>query len=121
MGFTDEFMKSVGNGDFVTVLCKDFDPDDRAYLFRVLKKAGRAAFEDEPKVVLTTIHGSKGREKPTVYLCPDMTRRVWDGFVRDKESESLVFYVGATRAIDKLVVLAPEQYYSFPLPRQRRF
>jgi superfamily I DNA/RNA helicase len=118
MGFTDEFMKSIGSGDFTAVLCRDFDPDDRAYLFRVLKKAGRAAFEDEPKVVLTTIHGSKGREKPTVYLCPDMTRRVWDGFVRDKESESLVFYVGATRAIDKLVVLAPEQYYSFPLPRR---
>jgi len=117
MGFTDEFMDAVGHGDFGAVLCKNFDPDDRAYLFRVLKKAGRAAFEEEPRVVLTTIHGSKGREKPTVYLCPDMTRRVWDGFVRDKESESLVFYVGATRSIDKLVVLAPQQYYSFPLPR----
>ncbi len=117
MGFSDEFMRSAGQGDFGAVLCKDFDPDDRAYLFRVLKTAGRAAFEEEPKVVLTTIHGSKGREKPVVYLCPDMTRRVWDGFARDKESESLVFYVGATRAIDKLVVLAPEQYYSFPLPR----
>jgi len=117
MGFTDEFMESVGQGDFGDVLCKNFDPDDRTYLFRVLKKAGRIAFEEDPKIILTTIHGSKGREKPTVYLCPDMTRRVWDGFVRDKEAESLVFYVGATRAIDKLVVLTPQQYYSFPLPR----
>jgi superfamily I DNA/RNA helicase len=117
MGVTEEFLTAVGHGDFGDVLCRDFDPDDRNYLSHVLRNFGRGVFEESPKLVLTTIHGSKGREKPTVYLCPDLTRRVWDGFCRDKNSESLVFYVGVTRAIDRLVILKSEQEQSFPLPR----
>jgi superfamily I DNA/RNA helicase len=118
MGFTEDFMTAVGHGDFTNVLCRDFDPDDKTYLRRVLKKVGPSAFEEEPKLVLTTIHGSKGREKPTVYLCPDLTRRVWDAYCRDRNPESLVFYVGVTRAVDRLVILTTEQDYSFPLPRK---
>jgi superfamily I DNA/RNA helicase len=118
MGFTEDFMTTVGHGDFGNVLSRDFDPDDKTYLRRVLKNVGPIAFEDEPKLVLTTIHGSKGREKPTVYLCPDLTRRVWDAYCRDRNPESLVFYVGVTRAVERLVILTTEQDYSFPLPRK---
>jgi superfamily I DNA/RNA helicase len=118
MGVTEDFMTTVGHGDFGDVLCRDFDPDDKTYLRRVLSNLGRGAFEEEPKLVLTTIHGSKGREKPTVYLCPDLTRRVWDAYCRDRNPESLVFYVGVTRAVDRLVILTTEQDYSFPLPRK---
>lgn len=117
MGFTDSFMTAVRGGRYTDVLCRDINEDDKVYLLHVWRKFGNQVFEHEPEMVLTTIHGSKGREKPAVYLCPDMTRRVWDGYIRDRESESLVYYVGATRAIDKLVVLVPEQGYSFPLLR----
>ena len=117
MGFTDKFMTNMRHGDFGSILCRDIEDSDRHYLARVLKSAGPSAFEEEPQLVLTTIHGSKGREKPSVYLCPDLTRRVWEGYARNRESESLVFYVAATRAIDKLVILTPQQRYGFPLPR----
>jgi superfamily I DNA/RNA helicase len=115
MGFTEDFMTIVCHGKFGDVLCRNFDPDDQTYLFHVLRNVGRSAFEEEPKLVLTTIHGSKGREKSTVYLCPDLTRRVWDAYCRDRNPESLVFYVGVTRAINKLIILSAEQDYSFPL------
>lgn len=116
MGFTDAFTAALRNG-FEEILCRDIERYERHYLMRVLKRYGPRAFEESAKITLTTIHGSKGREKPTVYLCPDLTKKVWDGYTRDRIPETLVFYVGATRAIDKLVVLEPEQYYSFPLPR----
>jgi superfamily I DNA/RNA helicase len=116
MGFTPVFTKAMSNG-FESVLRKDIEDFERAYLLKVLSRGGRQAFEQESKIVVTTIHGSKGREKPVVYLCPDLTRKVWDGYARYKIPESLVYYVGATRSIDKLVVLVPQQKYVFPLPR----
>lgn len=116
MGFTHLFGKALDDG-FEEILCKDIQDWERAYLVRVFSRHGVEVFKQESKLVLTTMHGSKGREKPTVYLCPDLTRRVWDGFARDKIPESLVFYVGATRAIDNLVILTPQQDYIFPLPR----
>lgn len=116
MGFTDAFADSLRNG-FERIMNRDIEKHERRYLMRVLKRYGHQVFEEPAKITITTIHGSKGREKPTVYLCPDLTRKVWDGYTRERIPETLVFYVGATRAIDKLVVLRPEQYYSFPLPR----
>jgi len=116
MGFTPTFMKAIRDG-FQDILTRDFEDYERAYLLRVMRRYGHQAFEEPSKLTITTIHGSKGREKPTVYLCPDLTRRVWDGYTRDRTSETLVYYVGATRAIDELVVLTPQQRYVFPLPR----
>ncbi len=116
MGFTDAFMSALRNG-FEEILCRDIEGYERAYLLRVMRRYGYQAFEEPSKLTITTIHGSKGREKPTVYLCPDLTRRVWDGYARDRVPETLVYYVGATRAIDKLVVLTPQQRHIFPLPR----
>lgn len=116
MGFTPTFMHSIRDG-FEDILCKDIEDYERAYLLRVMRRYGRQAFEKPSGLTITTIHGSKGREKPIVYLCPDLTRRVWDGYARDRVPETLVYYVGATRAIDKLVILSPQQRYIFPLPR----
>jgi len=116
MGFTDAFTDALRNG-FEEILCRDIEKHERRYLMRVFKRYGHQAFEEPAKITLTTLHGSKGREKPTVYLCPDLTRKVWDGYTRDRIPETLLFYVGATRAIDRLIILPSNQYYSFPLPR----
>jgi superfamily I DNA/RNA helicase len=116
MGFTEAFTSALHNG-FEEILCRDIEDYETQYLRNVLKRYGHDVFEREPKVTITTIHGSKGREKPTVFLSPDLTWKVWQGYARDRVPETLVYYVGATRAIDKLVVLKPQQQYSFPLPR----
>ena len=116
MGFTEAFMSALRNG-LEEILCRDVEDYESEYLMRVFKRYGPRAFEEEPKVTITTIHGSKGREGPTVFLSPDLTWKVWQGYARNRIPETLVYYVGATRAIDKLVVLKPQQQYSFPLPR----
>ena len=63
-----------------------------------------AALEDHNKIVITTIHKAKGRERDRVWL-------MVDGFARTKagafanEEEYNVFYVGATRARETLCVV----------------
>ena len=115
IGFTDVFMKTVGSSYFEEALL-NIEPEEQTYLKTVYEKGGMRAFLGESNIIVTTIHGSKGREKPMVFLTPDLTKRVWEGYIRDREPESMVFYVGATRAIDELVILRPTQNYTFPLP-----
>lgn len=116
MGFTEHFMDAL-YGNFADVLCQGVEDWEKAYLHRVYRKGGREAFERESKLVVTTIHGSKGREKPSVFVMPDMTATVWDNFLRNKTPETLLYYVAATRARDNLTLLLPSRDYFFPLPR----
>jgi hypothetical protein len=116
MGFTEAFTSALGNG-FEEILCRDIEDYETQYLVKVFKRYGHYAFDKEPEVTITTIHGSKGREKPTVFLSPDLTWKVWQGYARDRVPETLVYYVGATRAVNKLIILKPSREYSFPLPR----
>ena len=77
------------------------------YPVAVITKRGRRALFDEPKLILGTIHSVKGAEADAVYLMPDLSpsgMREWtrpgdgrDGIVR-------TFYVGMTRAREKLVL-----------------
>ncbi len=64
----------------------------------------------EPKEItlkLGTIHSAKGREAKTVILFDSITGRVMDGMMTEAgmESERRCFYVGATRAKEKLCVI----------------
>lgn len=117
IGFTKEFIDSLTWSGFTDILSMNFEPEDKSYLFRVYKKYGRKAFEGEPQLTLTTIHGAKGREKDSVFVFPDMTRRVWDAFLKSKDTEALVYYVACTRARNNLTLLLPSELYSYPLPR----
>lgn len=116
LGFTQGFFEAL-KSDPLDILCRDVELWEKSYLHRVYRKYGADVFSTDTGLTVTTIHGSKGREKSDVYLCPDMTSRVWDTFIRDKQSETLVYYVGATRAIKNLTILLPSKDYSFPLPR----
>lgn len=72
----------------------------------------------EPRVVLTTLHGSKGREADMVVVMPDMTTSTYLEFVgspEGRESETRVFYVGATRTRQHLILVEPTEtrFYDF--------
>lgn len=58
-------------------------------------------------VILSTIHGVKGMEFDTVFMINAV-----DGFIpyksNDLEEERRLFYVGITRAINNLILVAPE-------------
>jgi len=119
MGFTDRFMDAL-HDSYTDILCQGVDDWEKLYLHKVYERAGIEVFERGSNLVVTTLHASKGREKPRVFLCPDMTDTVWRNFLVDRMPETLLNYVGATRASEELTVLVPQKDYFFPLPRLER-
>jgi DNA helicase-2/ATP-dependent DNA helicase PcrA len=70
-------------------------------------KHGPHALLETPKVVVGTIHSVKGGEADVVYLCPDLSRAGELQYLSvgpPRDSVIRVFYVGATRAREKLVI-----------------
>jgi len=114
--FKPDFLSVIAE-DFAPVLCKDIEEDDRSYLHRVYKKCGVSAFLKQPDIVLSTIHGSKGREKETVVISQELGKKVYDSFLKDKQSEVFVAYVAATRSMKRIIMLQRETPESFPYPR----
>jgi superfamily I DNA/RNA helicase len=53
-------------------------------------------------IELTTIHQYKGKEADSVLVVDGMNERTREGFAKDPDSEYRVFYVGVTRAREKL-------------------
>ncbi|MCI1307160.1 MAG: ATP-dependent helicase [Eubacterium sp.] len=64
----------------------------------------KAAMQENPKIVLSTIHASKGLEYPRVILM-DAVSDILPAEDNDLEEERRIFYVGMTRARDSLVIL----------------
>jgi superfamily I DNA/RNA helicase len=64
---------------------------------------------DPPKVEISTIHKSKGREADNVVLMTDCSANS----AKENDSEHRVYYVGVTRAKQNLYILEPEtnNYY----------
>lgn len=89
-----------------------------AFPIAVAERRGALALTGEPSVVIGTIHSVKGGQADTVFLIPDLSRRGSEEFARAGESRDGVvrqFYVGMTRAREKLVVLSPaSQAYVAP-------
>lgn len=65
--------------------------DDFDYYHRVTKNGYALDAQNAP--VITTIHGSKGRQAPHVVVFTEMSRKCWD----DRDSEHRLAYVAATR------------------------
>jgi DNA helicase-2/ATP-dependent DNA helicase PcrA len=64
-------------------------------------------------VRISTIHSAKGDEADNVVLMPDMTPRTYEGYQEDPDNEHRVFYVGVTRAKERLFICQPmgNRYY----------
>lgn len=79
-------------------------PDVRIYFEHLQERYPTLDFE--PTIHLSTIHGSKGREAQRVILLNGMgamsAQKFYDG---DIEGEARVFYVGVTRAIERLDIV----------------
>lgn len=74
---------------------------------------GRLGEVCEPLVTVGTIHSVKGGEADSVYLFPDLSPSATRGYhtpgSEDRDAVIRLFYVGATRARDKLVLLPPDR------------
>lgn len=102
----------------VSALLRGRDIEDARYVERILARFGE---DFVPKLEVTTIHASKGREAAQVVLLPDMTRGTFaesiDVRKGGRESENRVFYVAATRSYDRLILVEARTRLSFPYPR----
>lgn len=83
----------------------------REYYLAILRRG--AKLTDDPTVRIETIHGAKGAEEENVVLVTDMTYRTSRAFELDPDSEHRVFYVGASRASERLVLVAPQTQYGY--------
>ena len=78
-----------------------------AYPIRVYKAGGRQAVVQSPQITVGTIHSVKGGEADVVYLFPDLSiagGREWGSRGRGRESVRRLYYVGATRAKETLIL-----------------
>tara|TARA_R100000963_G_C4604825_1_gene77264 strand:+ start:88 stop:573 length:486 start_codon:yes stop_codon:yes gene_type:complete len=77
------------------------------YAWNIAEKQGGRVLGEEPRLVVGTIHSTKGAEADCVYLFPDLSSsgmREWTGAAETRDSVVRTFYVGATRAKEKLVL-----------------
>ena len=76
---------------------------------KVLESRGIDGIENDPKIVIGTVHSVKGAEAQNVFLMPDLSNAAYmecqtqDG----KDAVHRLFYVGMTRASEKLILLDP--------------
>jgi superfamily I DNA/RNA helicase len=76
------------------------------YIGRTIRTAGIKAVLNPP-ITLMSIHQSKGREASTVILDLEMSRRTFESAMKHPDDEHRVFYVGVTRAKNRLLTLLP--------------
>lgn len=77
------------------------------YPLRVYSKQGRAALEERPRIIISTIHGVKGGEADAVILFPDLSEAGMRSYEQGKDDTDAVirtFYVGMTRARETLAI-----------------
>ncbi len=102
-------------------LCLGISSAERDYLDLV---AHRDPWLKAPRVVITSMHRSKGREADTVCVSPSLTPRTYrrwaHGTLLSSDEERSVQYVGVTRARKKLLLTRPDTRLYFPLESYAR-
>lgn len=109
--YVDIFKERHRPTEFFRVLSKIPGID---YLYLAARNFGFNALL-QPKVTLLSIHQSKGREASTVILDLEMARKTFDSWFQSPDAEHRVWYVGVTRAMNRLLTLIPEGTMSYPL------
>ena len=67
----------------------------------------------EPRIKLSTIHGSKGGEADNVMLLTDLNRKADASYWSQRDEERRVFYVGMTRARNTLNIVRSQSDREF--------
>lgn len=81
-------------------------PVDDVEFFLAARRRGER-LTAQPRIKISTIHGAKGGQADHVVLGTDVSEMVFNTMNRSADDETRVFYVGATRAIETLTVVAP--------------
>ena len=79
---------------------------DRAYITKLLRKGEK--FNGEPRIAVSTIHGSKGGEAENVVLFTDISPAADAEMRINADDIHRTFYVGVTRTKKNLYIVAAE-------------
>jgi superfamily I DNA/RNA helicase len=79
---------------------------ERAYLIALLRRGEK--FNGDPRIVVSTIHGSKGGEADNVIVFSDLTPAADKQMRDDPDDIHRVFYVAVTRAKENLFIIDAE-------------
>jgi superfamily I DNA/RNA helicase len=87
--------------------------DEMSYMLAARRRGQKLLGQAQVKI--STIHGSKGGEAAQVVLMTEMARRSFVEMRDHEDDEARVFYVGATRARERLTVVdaTTQQYYPY--------
>lgn len=77
--------------------------DTREYYLTAMRSG--AKLHATPNIRISTIHGAKGGEADNVVLLTDMARRTYQHYQQEPDDENRVFYVGMTRAKQRLTLV----------------
>jgi len=80
--------------------------NDRAYIIAMLRRGEK--FNGNPRITVSTIHGSKGGEADNVVLFTDLSPAADNEMSDNPDDMHRVFYVGVTRTRHSLFIVEPE-------------
>ena len=89
----------------------DIPREKSSYVRATLRR--KEKITKEPRIKLSTIHGSKGGEADNVMLLTDLSRKTDEEYWKNKDSERRVFYVGMTRARNTLTIVRSQSNREF--------
>jgi DNA helicase II / ATP-dependent DNA helicase PcrA len=87
--------------------------EEKEYFLAALRQG--ESLSGEPRIQISTIHGSKGGEADNVLLLTDMSPKTYNSYQENEDDESRVFYVAATRAKKNLHIITPRTSRHFQL------
>lgn len=80
-------------------------PHERSYILSMLRLGEKIT--KKPRITLSTIHSAKGGEADNVILLTDLPHKTWKSYEKNPDDDTRVFYVGLTRAKQKLHIVQP--------------
>jgi superfamily I DNA/RNA helicase len=99
------------------ILRRNFKPKQTRHFIRLLRNYGQEELDQDPKIIIDTIHSVKGDEADHVVMyskgnyASDFGHKKRD----DKTDERKVWYTGVTRAKRTLHLLRTDYKYNYPI------
>ena len=79
---------------------------DRAYIIALLRRGER--FNGTPRIIVSTIHGTKGGEADNVVVFSDISAAAQQDMTERPDDMHRVFYVAVTRTRERLFIIEGE-------------
>lgn len=116
---TDEAFSAIFDCNIEWLFAHALDSYKKALTFPIAvgKHSGWNALREQPKLIIGTIHSVKGGEADVVYVFPDLSLPAWSDEWDNPGHRDVIyrqFYVGFTRAREKLVLCNADSMRAVP-------